>query len=171
MSQEVQARDRCCYRGSVYSESPYYGASPCYASPPAVSYMPAPQAPAFGTQRRAAFRPPSGPTANEPGPTTIVNIGLYDDYFAPPAMNVLPGTTVRWINHGRHVHTVTAVGGLWDSGDVAPGAVYSVTFTRPGTYEYYCLHHQREQMRGTLVVGEGSSRPSGAYGGAGAPGY
>jgi plastocyanin len=57
---------------------------------------------------------------------------------------------VRWTNNGRHRHTVTSYDGRTDSGELAPGSSYTVTFTRPGTYPYHCRLHPG--MRGTVVV-------------------
>lgn len=34
----------------------------------------------------------------------------------------------------------------------APGEPFSVTFTRPGTYEYVCLLHENMGMKGTITV-------------------
>src|SRR5688500_4602362 len=47
-----------------------------------------------------------------------VTIGLYDNYFQPATITIAPGTTVRWVNYGRHAHTVTSNDRSWDSGDV-----------------------------------------------------
>ncbi len=33
-----------------------------------------------------------------------------------------------------------------------PAPTYSLTFTKPGTYEYFCLIHTAAQMKGTIVV-------------------
>jgi hypothetical protein len=63
------------------------------------------------------------------------------------------------MNRGRHAHTVTAEDDRWDSGDIRPGASYTATFQRPGTYEYFCRHH--EGMRGTVVVANGDSGGNG----------
>jgi plastocyanin len=82
-----------------------------------------------------------------------LSIGASDDYFEPGTVKVQPGTTVKWVNNGKHKHTVTSNDGRWDSGDLAPGATYSVTFTRPGTFSYFCRHHKG--MKGTIVVGSG----------------
>jgi len=94
---------------------------------------------------------------------TTVNAA--DDRFDPPTLTVAPGTTVRWTNTGHHPHTVTDRGGKFDSGDVAPGATYSATFSTPGTYRYYCKHHKG--MEGTIVVGEPGKAPAGGTGGGG----
>jgi plastocyanin len=92
-----------------------------------------------------------------PPPTTTAMIGAADNRFNPPTLTVQPGTTVRWLNSGSHPHTVTDRGGKFDSGDIAPGATYSITFQTPGTYQYYCKHHKG--MEGTIVVGDPARTP------------
>jgi plastocyanin len=86
------------------------------------------------------------------------------------------GTTVTWTNQGNNEpHTVTfpvagqgapqlaptapASGGttytgaaLTNSGVIASGASYTLTFTQRGTFTYYCLFHANEGMTGTIVV-------------------
>jgi plastocyanin len=94
-------------------------------------------------------------------PTTIVNVGAYENRFAPQTLKVQPGTTVRWTNHGQHTHTVTSNDGRWDSGDIKPGATYSATFKHPGTYYYYCRHHTADKMQGVIVVGPATSNGNG----------
>jgi plastocyanin len=145
----------------------YYGTRPMtyYPPPPLVGQSAYGQAysssPAYGqsySQPYSASRP-YGPSRAEPSsaarPTTVVEVTLYDNRFEPQTINVQPGTTVRWTNAGTHDHTVTARNGSWDSGDIAPGATYSATFQRPGTYSYYCRHH--EGMQGMIVVGSAAS--------------
>jgi plastocyanin len=105
--------------------------------------------------------------AYSPRPSTrTVTVGVYDFYFEPRVLRVTPGTKVRWVNYGKHHHTVTSNDARWGSGDLAPGATYSGTFRHPGTYYYYCRYHTKENMRGTIIVGSGggganSSRSSG----------
>lgn len=145
---------------SYYPAPSYYAAPRSYAAP---SYYPASgssTAPGHSSQQPPMYppQPPMYPGASGPAysagrPTTTVTIGAHDSFFKPSMINVQPGTTVRWVNLGKHTHTVTSSAGLWDSGDLAPGAVYSATFFRPGTYYYYCRHHGK--MQGTIVVGSG----------------
>jgi plastocyanin len=86
----------------------------------------------------------------------VVEVGAYDKVgFKPKDITVAPGTTVRWVNQGKHPHTVTANDGRWDSGDIPPGGSYAATFQQPGTYYYYCRHHTNERMQGAIVVGAG----------------
>src|SRR5262249_9388764 len=126
----------------VYYCQPYY-APPTYY-PPRVYYAP------------PTYYPPSyAPRPYQAGPTTTVRVGAYDDAFQPGAINVQPGTTVLFVNYGRHTHTVTSKDGRWASGDLPPGATYRVTFVTPGTHYYYCRHHKG--MQGPIVVGGSSS--------------
>lgn len=119
-----------------------------YYQPTVVYYQPYYAAPMY-------HQLPSGPTTAPARPTTIITIGASDNYFEPGKVTIQPGSTVRWVNQGKHKHTVTSNDSLWDSGDLAPGATYSVTFYRPGTYSYYCRHHAK--MLGTIVVGDSTS--------------
>lgn len=150
LSQEqAQGCDRRPYGGAVYYQPmPIYYYQPYYAPP--VYYQPrVPYAPPRYNQ------PSYGPAYSPAQPTTTINIGASDDYFEPGMVKVQPGTTVKWVNKGQHTHTVTSKEARWDSGDLPPGAVYSVTFETPGTYSYYCRHHKG--MLGTIVVGGSST--------------
>jgi YVTN family beta-propeller protein len=66
------------------------------------------------------------------------------------SINVKAGQAVAWTNADSVAHTVTSDTGVWDSGDVAPGASFSFTFNQPGTYAYHCMHHP--YMKGEIVV-------------------
>jgi plastocyanin len=63
---------------------------------------------------------------------------------------VRAGEPITVTNDDGVVHTVTAVKGEFDTGDVAGGATAEIVVDRPGTYAYYCLIHQ--YMRGTIDV-------------------
>jgi len=82
-------------------------------------------------------------------PSSTRDVWLYDNYFSPPMMMVPAGTTVRWINYGYHRHSVTSRD--WDSGPLERGAEFSVTFTKPGTYQYSCRYHPSSMMA-TITV-------------------
>ena len=92
--------------------------------------------------------------------------------FDPDTLTVAAGTTVTFVNDSPEAHTVTAYeedlpGDYFASGgseseeearaDLAGGLVgqessYEVTFDEPGTYEYFCIPHEDQGMRGTVVV-------------------
>ena len=58
--------------------------------------------------------------------------------------------TVTWLNNDNAPHTVTADDGSFTSGNIAPGASFSYTFTRSGTYKYHCIYHP--WMTGIIIV-------------------
>ena len=141
---------RPAYAPAYYGPGPMYATQPMYAAPP-MYYAPGQGAP-FMLPRSVGPAPmPAAPST----PTTDAAIRAADNRFDPPTLNVQPGTTVRWTNSGTHAHTVTDRDGKFDSGDIAPGGTYSVTFQTPGTYRYYCKHHKG--MEGTIVVGTAKS--------------
>jgi plastocyanin len=86
-----------------------------------------------------------------------VAVRAHDNYFEPQTIRVAPGTTIRWLNAGKHNHTVTFKDGGADSGDIRPGGTYQQTFRQPGTYRYYCRHHTKDKMQGVIVVRSGDS--------------
>ncbi len=89
----------------------------------------------------------------------VVEVGAGDGLqYAPAAVRVDPGTTVRWRWTGR--------GGLHDvaftNADVRTslrgeeGATFAHTFDSPGAYRYECTPHAGVGMRGAIIVeGEG----------------
>lgn len=74
--------------------------------------------------------------------------------FTPARLEVTAGTTIVWTNGDQVVHTATADDGSWDSGAIEPGATWSHSFNRPGTYPYHCTPHPF--MRGVVIVREGT---------------
>ena len=76
--------------------------------------------------------------------------------YAPPSRSVAPGTWVTWSNAGQDAHTVTAVDGSFDSGNLDPSEGFSWYFDQPGTYAYMCSLHP--WMTGTIVVSAGGAQ-------------
>ncbi len=70
--------------------------------------------------------------------------------FSPQELTVTVGDTVTWTNTDAVAHTATSTAGAFDSGEIAQGASYSVTFTSPGTFDYVCTPHP--SMTGRVVV-------------------
>jgi plastocyanin len=70
--------------------------------------------------------------------------------YQPAQLTVEDGQTVVWSNRGFGPHTVTALGGQFDSGRLNLGESFKVTFTTPGTFAYKCLIHP--SMQGSVTV-------------------
>lgn len=71
-------------------------------------------------------------------------------FFSPQSEVVLIGDTVTWRNQDSASHTATAGDGSFDSGNLAPGATFSQTFSEAGTHLYVCKIHR--YMRGEVAV-------------------
>ena len=70
-----------------------------------------------------------------------IQIEMKNFAFAPAATTIKAGQTLTWTNDDVVPHTATADQKAWDSGQMAPGRSYTVTVTKPGTYEYACSIH------------------------------
>lgn len=68
-------------------------------------------------------------------------VDIQFDAFSPSQLDVLPGETVAWSNVSPRVHTVTSDSGLFDAGQLAPGAAFSRQFDASGAYAYHCTIH------------------------------
>jgi len=89
--------------------------------------------------------------------------------YVPEEVTIRAGQTVVWTNTSSLAHTVTADPALaqdrshvqlpegappFNSGDIAPGAVFRYTFEVPGTYVYFCIPHEAMGMVGRIIVQE-----------------
>ena len=70
--------------------------------------------------------------------------------FGPAAMTVAAGTTVTWTNHDDIPHTVVADDKSFKSKVLDTDQKFSYTFSKPGTYPYFCSVHPK--MTGKVVV-------------------
>ena len=90
-------------------------------------------------------------------------VAIADFAFSPATLTVTAGDTVTWTNEDPVVHTATSTTGAFDSGDLAQGESFSVTFTTPGTYAYLCTPHP--SMSGQILVQAAAPAASPAGGG------
>ena len=81
-----------------------------------------------------------------------------NDVFAPANITINVGDTVRW-TFADDGHTVTSStgnncsrSGLFDSGLVDSGAEFSFVFNEAGTFNYMCIPHCDDGMRGVIEV-------------------
>lgn len=89
----------------------------------------------------------TGPSPTPPSPNTVTMAGMT---FSPATLTVSVGTMVTWKNDDGIAHTSTSDTGVWDTGNLAPGASSTTTFTKAGSYPYHCTYHSG--MKGTIVV-------------------
>jgi plastocyanin len=86
------------------------------------------------------------------GDAKLVTIRMLDYDFQPSKITIDAGTTVEWINAGKHVHTVTDDASAWDSGNLKTGEKFAHRFDQKGTFKYVCVPHEEIGMTGTIVV-------------------
>jgi plastocyanin len=84
-------------------------------------------------------------------PATGSQITISNFMFEPMHLSTSPGATIRVTNRDAVAHTLSAVGGAFDTGDLAPDQTKTITVpSKPGTYRYICNIHQ--YMVGTITV-------------------
>ena len=70
--------------------------------------------------------------------------------FSPATITVPVGTTVRWTNHDDIPHTVVSDDKTFKSKALDTDEQFTYTFTKAGTYNYFCSIHPK--MMGVVVV-------------------
>ena len=103
-----------------------------------------------------------------PGPSVVEMTSSMT--FQPRELTVVTGEVVVWKNGAEMPHTVNcdvancksdeakdwvkvpAGATPFFSGELKPGAEFRVRFEVPGTYQYLCIYHENQMMRGTVIV-------------------
>ncbi len=80
--------------------------------------------------------------------TTEVKIDNFS--FGPGTLTIAVGTSVTWINHDDIPHTVVSTDGVFKSKVMDTDEKFSYTFTKAGTFPYFCSIHPK--MTGKVVV-------------------
>jgi len=70
--------------------------------------------------------------------------------FTPATVTVPAGTTVTWTNSDDVPHTVVSDDKIFKSKVLDTDEKFSYTFTKPGTYPYFCSVHPK--MTAKIVV-------------------
>jgi plastocyanin len=85
--------------------------------------------------------------AAAPDTVTIANFA-----FSPTPLTVAPGTKVTWTNTDDEPHTVVSADGgkTFKSAALDTDDKFSFTFSKSGTYKYFCSIHS--YMSGTIIV-------------------
>ena len=88
--------------------------------------------------------------AQEKAPSLEVKIDNFS--FGPASLNVAVGTTVTWTNRDDIPHTVVSTDDAktFKSKVLDTDEKFSFTFTKAGTYPYFCSIHPK--MTGKVIV-------------------
>ena len=79
-----------------------------------------------------------------------VEVKIDNFSFGPQTIAVPTGATVTWTNRDDIPHTVVSTDGLFKSKVRDTDEKFSYTFTKAGTYPYFCSVHPK--MTGKVVV-------------------
>jgi plastocyanin len=86
---------------------------------------------------------------DKPASSAIVKIDNFS--FGPATITIPAGTTVTWTNNDDVPHVVTSDDNkMFKSKALDTDDHFSYTFTKPGTYNYYCAIHPK--MTAKIVV-------------------
>ena len=88
--------------------------------------------------------------AVEKSPSQSVTVKVDNFTFAPLTLTVPVNSTVTWENKDDVPHVVADKDGSFKSKALDTDDKYSYTFSKPGTYQYYCPIHPK--MVGKVVV-------------------
>ena len=79
-----------------------------------------------------------------------VEVKIDNFSFGPAQLTVPSGTTVTWTNRDDIPHTVVSDDKVFKSKVLDTDEKFSFTFTKPGTYPYFCSVHPK--MTGKVIV-------------------
>jgi plastocyanin len=109
----------------------------------------------------------TGPAHGPSLPSAAATVDMGFESYSPATVTIERSQTVEWRNTSLITHTVTddpnlakrsedsmlpAGAAAFNSGDISAGEVYTQTFNVPGTFRYFCTHHEGSGMVGTVVV-------------------
>jgi plastocyanin len=83
-------------------------------------------------------------------PAGATKIVMQNIKFVPADVTIKVGQTVAWVNEDAPQHDVVANDGTFKSDLLSQGRVFTFTFSKAGTYPFYCSIHP--QMKGTITV-------------------
>jgi plastocyanin len=88
--------------------------------------------------------------ANDQASAANAAVKIDNFVFGPQTITVPVGATVTWTNSDDIPHTAVSTDGVFKSKVMDTDEKFSYTFTKAGTYSYYCSIHPK--MTGTVVV-------------------
>jgi plastocyanin len=90
----------------------------------------------------------AAPADSQGATEAVVKIDNFS--FLPATLTVAVGTTVRWTNHDDIPHSVVSDDKIFKSKALDTDDQFTYTFTKPGTYGYFCGIHPK--MTAKIVV-------------------
>ena len=96
------------------------------------------------------FAESSSVKANDQPSAANVAVKIDNFVFGPQTITVPVGTTVTWTNSDDIPHTVVSTEGVFKSKVMDTDEKFSYTFTKAGTFPYFCSIHPK--MTGKVVV-------------------
>jgi len=91
-----------------------------------------------------------GVKANDQPSAANAAVKIDNFVFGPQTITVPVGATVTWTNVDDIPHTSVSTEGVFKSKVLDTDEKFSYTFTKAGTYPYYCTIHPK--MTGKVVV-------------------
>jgi plastocyanin len=82
--------------------------------------------------------------------TSPLQVQVDNFTFGPATLTVPVNSTVTWVNKDDLPHVIASNDGVFKSKALDTEDKYSYTFTKAGTYAYFCSIHPK--MVGTIVV-------------------
>ncbi len=87
----------------------------------------------------------------QPGGIAPGAVKVVDYTFSPAEVEIAVGQTVTWTFADEAGHDVISTEGTFKSEVLGSGGTYAFTFTRAGTFDYFCSIHP--SMTGKVIVG------------------
>jgi len=100
---------------------------------------------ALSAPRHQAF-----PVSAQAAQAATAEVKIDNFSFGPATLTVAVGTTVTWVNHDDIPHSVVSTDGAFKSRALDTDEKFSFTFTKAGTFPYFCGIHPK--MTGKVVV-------------------
>jgi plastocyanin len=96
------------------------------------------------------FAGPRSVAANDQPSAATAAVKIDNFVFGPQTITVPVGATVTWTNSDDIPHTAVSTDGVFKSKVMDTDEKFTYTFTKAGTYPYYCTIHPK--MTGKVVV-------------------
>jgi plastocyanin len=82
--------------------------------------------------------------------SAIAEVTIENFSFRPRTFRAAVGTTVTWTNRDGIPHVIVGTGGVFKSKVLDTNEKFSYTFSKPGTFPYFCSIHPK--ITGQVVV-------------------